>query len=324
MALPKSIQQQVEDADRMVAVMNGTETVPPTETPPQDPPQDPPPSDPPPSDPPQDPPAPISQEPKPEPKWESKYHTLKGMYDAEVPRLHAQLKELQQQMQQLVADKAVLESKATQTPDPSKSLITEQDKEAFGSDLIDLIERATEAKVSTLRDRETELVNEIKELKSQLGNVSERQGVSDKDRFLYVLGQQVDDWEALNVNPGFIGWLAEVDPVYGVPRQAALNSAYEVLDADRVAGIFKAYKASLPPTQPAPEPKSKSLQSQVAPTRTRASSAPAASDASQRVWTQSEIAEFYTEWRRGFLENDEAVRLEKEIHAAISEGRVRP
>lgn len=322
MALPKAIQQQVEDADRMVAVMNGTETVPPTETPPQDPPQDPNPT---PSDPPQDPPVtPVSQEPKPEPKWESKYHTLKGMYDAEVPRLHAQVKDLQQQMQQLIADKAALEAKATPPQDPAKSLITEQDKEAFGSDLIDLIERAAEAKVATIRDRESQLVNEINELKSQLGNVSERQVVSDKDRFLSGLGQKVSDWEALNVDPGFINWLAEVDPVYGLPRQVALNNAYEMLDVDRVAGIFNTYKAGLAPTQPPAEPKSKSLQSQVAPTRTRASSAPAASDASQRIWTQSEIAEFYTEWRRGFLENDEAVRLEKEIHAAISEGRVRP
>ncbi len=321
MALPKAIQQQVEDADRMVAVMNGDETVPPTETPPQDPPQDPNPT---PSDPPQDPPAPVSQEPKPEPKWESKYHTLKGMYDAEVPRLHSQVKELQQQMQQLIADKAALEAKAAQTPDPAKSLITEQDKEAFGTDLIDLIERATEAKVSTLREREAKLVGEIEELKSQLGNVSERQVVSDKDRFLMGLGQKVSDWDALNVDPGFINWLSEVDPVYGLPRQVALNNAYEMLDVERVAGIFNAYKATQAPKQQAPAPKKDQLQSQVAPTRTRASSAPAASDASQRVWTQSEIAEFYTEWRRGFLDNDEAVRLEKEIHAAISEGRVRP
>lgn len=257
----------------------------------------------------------------PEEKWAHKYHTLKGMYDAEVPRLHSQLREMQTQVSQLNdALIAAKESKAVEQQHV-KSLITEHDEEAFGPELIDLINRATEAKVGTLRDRETELLREVRELKGKLGDVSERQVVSDKDRFLMALGQQVKDWETLNTDQGFLDWLKQTDPVYGLPRQAALNSAYENLDVTRVANIFNAYKALLPqaPQQRKLNPE---LQRQVAPTRTRSAATPTDS-MNHKVYTQNEIALFYDEWRRGHYDEEEAARMEKEIHAAITDGRVR-
>jgi hypothetical protein len=320
MALPRAIQQQVDDADAFVAQMNGQTGEQPanTET---DPPTDPPP-DPQPTEPTQQP---ISQEPQPKPvteeTWQAKYQTLKGMYDAEVPRLHSQVRELNTQVQQLIADVATAKAKQPEpAPAPAKTLITEQDKEAFGSDLLDLIDRATEQKIAGYRDAEAQLKAEIAELKGKLGNVSERQVVSDKDRFLMALGQQVPDWEALNVDQGFLTWLAEVDPVYGLARQAALNNAYEAFDANRTANIFKQYKATIAPPQNAQN--KPNLQSQVAPTRSRTSPAPATTS-EKRVFNQQEITQFYEDWRRGYIDNDEAVRLEKEIHAAIGEGRIR-
>lgn len=325
MALPKAVQQQLEEADRIVADINGektgedsSETNPVDQQVDQVVKTDPPPNDPPPDN-------TISQEIKqpeiPEEKWAHKYHTLKGMYDAEVPRLHSQVREMQTQIQQLIADKAAVEATKVEQKQAVESLITEQDKEAFGPDLIDLIERATESKVSTLRSREADLIAEIKELKGQLGSVSERQVISDKDRFLMGLGQQVSDWETLNVDQGFLGWLQQVDPVYGVPRQAALSNAYESLDVTRVANIFKAYKQTLPQT-PAPSKAKQELQRQVAPTRTRSTTTPA-DGVNERIFTNQDIEQFYTDWRRGFYDEQEAADMEKQIHAAIAEGRIR-
>jgi hypothetical protein len=318
MALPRAIQEQVDQADAFVATING-------ETPPGETPQNPNPA---PQDSPEPQPAPVSQETQPKPApvaddvWERKYLTLKGMYDAEVPRLHAQVREMNTQVQTLIAEAAAAKAVLPKTePASTKSLVTEQDKEAFGSDLLDLIDRATESKISGFRDREGQLLSQIEELKGKLGNVSERQVVSDKDRFLTALGQQVPDWEALNTDQNFLTWLAEVDPVYGLPRQAALNNAYEVLDATRTAAIFKQFKAM---TAPVPNTSKPNLQSQVAPTRSRTSPAPAASSSTAtRIYTQGEIGQFYEEWRRGFFDEADAVRMEKEIVAAINEGRVR-
>lgn len=318
MALPRAIQEQIDGADALVAQINGNQTeVNPSDTvPPTDSPQAAP----------EPPPTPISQgtEPKQvsEETWEQKYRTLRGMFDAEVPRLHAQSREMNQQIQTLIAENAVAKAQQTRetAPASAKTLITEQDKEAFGSDLLDLIDRATESKISGYRDTESQLRSEINELKGKLGNVSDRQVVSDKDRYQAQLSSKVPEWESLNTDAGFLNWLAEVDPVYGLPRQYALNNAYESLDADRTATIFAQYKATVAPVR---SNNRADLQRQVAPTRSRASATPEASANGQRIFTQAEITDFYSEWVKGRLDTDEAVRFEKEINAAISEGRIR-
>jgi len=318
MALPRVIQEQVEQADAFVAQMTGqtaqTETDPRTDIDPQPDPET------------QAQPVSQENEPKPAPvpeeTWERKYLTLKGMYDAEVPRLHSQMREMNQQVQGLIAEAATAKAQQPR-PEPvtAKTLITEQDKEAFGSDLLDLIDRATEQKLAGNRDLEVQLRAEINELKGKLGNVTERQVVSDKDRYEAALSSQVSDWEAMNVDQGFLAWLAEVDPVYGMPRQYALTNAYESLDANRTATIFKQYKATLAPTQ---RPQAnRELQRQVAPTRSHTSPAPTTSSADKRLYTTSDIDSFYTEWRRGLIDEAEAVQIERDIHAAINEGRIR-
>lgn len=316
MALPKAIQKQVDDADAFVAQMTGQTDN--TETDPNLAPN--------PASAPEPPQLPISQEPEPKPTipeetWERKYLTLKGMYDAEVPRLHAQMREMNGQVQQLIAENAAAKVQQTVTqPSTAKTLITEQDKEAFGSDLLDLIDRASEQKVAEFRSQNAHLVSRIEELQGKLGNVTERQVVSDKDKFLANLSAQVPNWETLNIDQGFLAWLAEVDPVYGLPRQVALTNAYESLDANRTAIIFNQYQGKVAPMQQKP---SQQLQSQVAPTRSRASPAPATSAGDKSIWSQDQIANFYNEWIKGHLDQAEAERIEKDINAAYAEGRIR-
>ena len=320
MALPRVIQDQIDQADALVAQMNG-QPAPNADTAPE--------PDPNPDVNPETPTQPISQEtdPKPNPDvseetWQSKFFALKGKYDAEVPRLHSQMRELNQQVQSLVTEAAVAKAQQTkQETVPAKTLITEQDKEAFGSDLLDLIDRATEQKLAGNRDLEAQLRAEINELKGKLGNVTERQVVSDKDRYEAALSAQVPDWEAMNIDQGFLTWLAEVDPVYGMPRQYALTNAYESLDANRTATIFKQYKATL---APAPRQQvNRELQRQVAPTRSHTSPAPTTSTADKRIYSTPDIDAFYSDWRRGMIDEADAVQIERDIHAAIVEGRIR-
>jgi hypothetical protein len=331
MALPKAVQQQLEEADRLVATINGEKTgEDSSETNPENQANDPlvnvtrDPEDPPKDETPPD--NTVSQETKPvevpEEKWSHKYHTLKGMYDAEVPRLHSQVREMQAQINQLIADKAAIEATKTVEVPKAESLITDEDKEAFGPDLIDLIERATDSKVASLREREAQLMNEIKELKGQLGNVTERQVVSEKDRFLAGLAQQVPDWETLNVDPGFLEWLQQVDPVYGLPKNVALTNAYENGDVARVAAIFNTYKSTLAPAAPKAKSNQQELQRQVAPTRTRSGTPPTSSE-SEQYFTNQDIEQFYSDWRRGLYDDAEAAVMEKQIHAAAAEGRIR-
>jgi hypothetical protein len=313
MALPQAVQQQVDEADRLAAELNldKTNNMETNLNPESDPDPAPKPKD-----------NVIEEQRKqtdsvPDDTWSQKYHTLKGMYDAEVPRLHAQVRELNTQVQTLIGDVERAKVQHIETAKPSESLITDEDREAFGPDLIDLIERAAQSKVGT---REAELVNQIKNLESKLGNVQEKQVVSDKDRFLAGLSQQVSDWEVLNTDQGFLNWLQQVDPVYGFTRQVALTNAYENLEVTRVANIFNAYK-SLTPAKPNKQP-NQELQRQVAPTRSRSTTQPG-DQQNERYFSEREIGQFYEDWRRGLLDNDEAIQMEKEINLAAANGRIR-
>lgn len=322
MALPKAIQAQVEEADRLQNELTGDETGDP-ETGAQAPNVDPPNVQ------------PISQvepvvqaQPQvPDEVWERKYNTLKGMYDADVPRLYAQMREMNTQVQTLIAENAQLKVQPQRAPEPSRQtpLITEKDTEAFGPDLLDVMSRMVEEKTVGIKTELAQVKAENEHLKGRLGNVSERQVVSNKDLFEIGLTGRVPDWRALNVDQGFMAWLQEVDEVYGIPRQVSLNSAYERFDADRVGAIFNAYKKLITPTTPAaPKPtNAKELQRQIAPTRTRNAPTPVDTSSNKPIWTQAQITKFYEDWRRGLVSNEDAARTEQEIHAAINDGRIR-
>jgi hypothetical protein len=265
-------------------------------------------------------PAPAAQEPV-EPKWEQKYHTLKGMFDAEVPRLNEAVRQLSGQVNALVAENQTLKTAApapapaTQTP-----LVTDQDKESFGADLVNLIERATTQATAPLLAKITRLEGENGQLKSQVGNVSQQVGANSQETFITRLSQRVSDLSTVNVDPGFLAWLQQVDPIYGMPRQMALDNAVKTLDVDRSATIFEAYKATLtPPPANVNNPQAE-LNRQVTPPRTRTSAPP---QTEQKLnWTPQSIEAFYSDLRRGLIPADMAVKLEADLNAAVAEGRV--
>ena len=316
MSLPNAVQQQVDAADRIVAELNGMQPEPGTVvtgeqqiTQPDTPPAQPTTPDKPEQT------KPVS--PDEEPTWQQRYRTLQGMYDAEVPRLHAQTKELKTQLEIMQSEmQSIKEQKVVER---EKAAITDKDREDFGPDLIDLIERASEAKVDTLRAREAELMSQINRLHEQLDNVSQRQVVSDKDAFLNRLTAKAPAWQTLNTDSGFLNWLQAVDPVYGIPRQYALTSAYEALDDTRVAAIFNAYSGA--PVANVPNP-AQELQRQTSPSKSRA--APAPTDSQDfRVYSNRDIEQFYAARRRGEYSDEVAARIEADIEAAIAQGRIR-
>ncbi|TDN70416.1 hypothetical protein [Paraburkholderia sp. BL10I2N1] len=324
MALPRAVQEQADAADAWMAQFSGAGTgavdpetgepiagpEPAQPTPPEAAPQVTPPA------------APAAQNPIPEQTWEQKYHTFKGMFDAEVPRLNTAVRELSGQVQQLLAENAQLKTHKAPEPAPQpQPLLTDHDKEAFGPDLVNLIERATKAATAPLQTELERLKGENVQLRSQVGNVSQQQTMTSKDTFMVRLAQRLPDVDRLNVDPGLLTWLKEVDPVYGLPRQAALDNAAQNGDVERTARIFEMYKATLAPPAPNVSNRTTELQRQVTPPRTRASATP--QEAQKINWTQQGIEQFYRDLRRGVIPADEAARLEADLYAAIDEGRVR-
>lgn len=255
--------------------------------------------------------------------WQKRYSTLQGMFNAEVPRLHSQVKELQQQLQSVVSQQS--QQKAAPQEQQAK-LVTEKDVEAYGGELIDLMRRQAsevfQAERSQFQADLAKLQAENAELRQQLGGVAEKQGVTDRRAYFAELAKAVPDYETINVDPAFIAWLSETDPISGLLRQTFLNAAFEQFDPTRTAALFNGWKQT---AGKAPQPRQQAaqeLERQVAPGTSRATT-PAQQTNGERVWSMRDIEQFYTDVSKGKYAREEAARIEAEIDAAVAVGRLR-
>lgn len=338
MALPRAVQAQAEEADRIqqalaaaaaqaVGVQTPTDESPAANSPAPET------SAPQLVTPQQPAPAPVPQEPAAQPQpakvedWEQKYRSLRGLYEQQVPQLRTELKQRDETVNNLSQRLQELEKRtpvsATTPTQPSQKLVTQQDVEAYGADLIDLIKRAAQESVPSWEQERQELMGKVAKLESQLGSVSTQSQTAVADAFWAGLERRVPDWQTLNTDQNFLQWLTERIPGTPVNRQSILDEANARWDAGAVAEVFDEYKAThtRTPTPATPaQPAAPSLQSQVAPSRTRAAAPQAPTQ--ERVWTSKDIGEFYQQVRRGVIRPEDAARIEGEINAAVSAGRV--
>ena len=315
-ALPPSVQRQLDEATALEAQLYGpapTPTVVNTDAPqPAEIPQ------PTPAE-----PAPVEQ-PAPQPEEETfrqRYNVLQHKYNAEVPRLHAQLREAVANITQLTAEVQRLQQATALQPTSVPQ--DEEDTERFGEDLMAAIDRrATALAQQMLQSRDGEITQYIRSLEAKLENVGERVVQTDQERFYAALAQRVPQWESINGNQAWLAWLSEVDPVYGQPRQAALDAAANALDANRVAAIFNAFNglASKPIDAKAKETARKQLERQIAP---QPASASASSQAAGEHWTQADYERAYDPRIHRQVGPEKAAQMMAEADKALAEGRVR-
>ena len=315
-ALPPSVQRQLDEAAALEAQLYGSAPTPevvntdapqPAETPQPTPAE----------------PAPVEQ-PAPQPEEETfrqRYNVLQHKYNAEVPRLHAQLREAVANITQLTAEVQRLQQATAQQPTSVPQ--DEEDTERFGEDLMAAIDRrATALAQQMLQSRDGEITQYIRSLETKLENVGERVVQTDQERFYAALAQRVPQWESINGNQAWLAWLSEVDPVYGQPRQAALDAAAHALDANRVAAIFNAFYelTSKPVDAKAKETARKQLERQIAP---QPASASAPSQAAGEHWTQADYERAYDPRIHRQVGPEKAAQMMAEADKALAEGRVR-
>jgi len=320
--LPVQLQRQIADVEAYDRQLEEANT-PPTDAAP--PPPATPPAAPVPTEPAVVPPAPAKDD---EATYKARYLSLQGMFNAEVPRLNTQVKDLQKQLGDLQAQ--LIAAKSTPpAPERPASSITPKDIEAYGPDLIDLIQRQSQDQVAQARAEwareRAALEGQVAELSKNAGTVAERQATNDRERYFAALASQVPDYAEINVNPGFLAWMAETDPLSGLARQAYLDNAFAKFDAVRTATLFNTWKGLQPPPAPAPGKTlaQQQLERQVAPGGSRTTPTPTP-DGSTRVWTAAEVDKFYRDAGRGAYRGREAeyARIDAEIDLAAASGRV--
>jgi hypothetical protein len=243
------------------------------------------------------------------------------MYDAEVPRLHADMRELKSQVESLrraaEAKPAEPVKKAAQ-----EKLVTDADVEAFGSDLIEVQRKVAREVAAEFRGELDAMKAENEKLREQLTATGTQVSEASFEQRLHRL---VPDFEAVNADPKWIAWLNEVDPLLRGPRMTVAQGAFNRGDAEGIAHYVSLFKATLAPATPAePAPsKAEEIARQVQPNRSANSAAPVSQQG--KVYTDSDIQKMF---RRSIElsakgQNDEARKLEAEIDSAYKEGRVK-
>ena len=253
----------------------------------------------------------------PEETWQQKYKTLKGMYDAEVPRLHSDIRDLKSQMDKLQKAAEAPKPEAKPAAQPTK-LVTDADVQAFGEDLIEVQRKVAREVAAEFRGELDAMKAENEKLREQLNMTGSQVSEASFEQRLYRL---VPDFQAVNADERWISWLNEVDPLLRAPRKSVAQEAFNQGDAEAVAHYIGMFKASVAPAEQ-PSDKAAELEKQIQPKRS-ATNAPVSQQA--KTYTDAQIQKMFQRSvelsSRG--QRDEATKLEAEIDAAYREGRVR-
>lgn len=259
-----------------------------------------------------------------------KYRTLQGMYNAEVPRLHSQNRELNgrvQQMEQLLASLSAQQN-APQTPAQVEKYLSEKEVEDYG-DSIDVMRKVTREELGSVAQRIAQLESLVRQMQSsvvpQVQSLAQRQAVSSEQQFWSELGTAVPNWREVNDNPDFQSWLLEVDPMTGSTRQAYLEDAQRNLDPRRVASFFRTWlerNGQANVAQRKGTSQNSELEKQVAPGRSRGAGSPQTGKGA--VYSPQDIQKFFNDVRSGKYKGreQERDRIERDIFAAQREGRI--
>lgn len=256
---------------------------------------------------------------------------MKGRYDQAQSTIGSMQEQMRDLGTELLRTQQLIRApqQPQQNPQTPVKLVTPEDEQNYGTELIDVVKRAAKEAISPE-------LNKLERENQQL-----RQSVTKSAQTaLYAsLAEQVPNWNEINTNPRFHNWLRLPDLYSGTVRGQMLKQAFQAADAPRVVAFFKGFITDevaagqiqpAPQVQPAPTPPriaAVPLETLVAPGRAR----PAPGDQSGQspdakpVYTHAQIATFYSNVRKGVFEgNDkEKDRIEKSIFLAQREGRVR-
>jgi hypothetical protein len=263
-----------------------------------------------------------------------KYRTLQGMYNAEVPRLHGQNKELSgrlQQMEQLLATISAQQSsgRSGQAQSQIDPLVTEKDQEEYGESL-DVMRRVTREELIPVAQKIAQLDRLLQQFQTnvvpQVNNLAHRQAATAEQQFWMDLTGYIPNWKDINEDPDFQSWLLETDPLSGISRQTILEDAQRGLDVRRVGNFFRSWLEINGQATAAQNTRrnvsASELERQVAPGKGRSTGAPAGTNA--KNYSPEDIKTFFNDVRLGKYKGREAERdrTERDIFSAQREGRI--
>jgi hypothetical protein len=336
--VPAAVRAQVAEANRLIAELNappqpGAASVPPANQPPAQPAA----NEPPASQPPQ-----RAAAPPPSAaavadatldadlrealrRSEARFATLQGKYNSEIGSMRDQLNQNTQLMTEMLArDRAAPPAPpaAPQTPEERMKALGATDKEIeeYG-DLLPLVARLAENMVRPTIEKLNSELSRVTQTTTSVAQQARRGSVAALEA---QLDAAVPTWRAINESEEFLDWLAITDIFSGVTRRVALADAYNKLDAARVVAIFQAYAREYPAQARAPGAPNVDPATLVAPEVRGGPPAAPEGAGGKRIWSESEIKDFYAKVRKKQISAEQYAAMMQEIARASAEGRIVP
>jgi hypothetical protein len=276
----------------------------------------------------------ISQEDDPNSEtFAQKWRTLQGMYNAEVPRLHHQNREMQQRVQQMEQLLASMSStqQATYSAPAIDNLVSEKEAEEYGES-IDVMRKVSREELVPMAQRLARIETVLQQLQvnvvPQVQAVAHRQQMTTEQKFWSDLANMIPNWREINDNDAFQTWLLDIDPLTGITRQTYLEDAQRSLDALRVSSFFRTWLEStgqaVGQSAGNVNAAASELERQVTPGRSRGAGAPSSSANKGKMYSPQDIQKFFNDVRAGKYKGreQERDRTERDIFAAQRENRI--
>ena len=252
--------------------------------------------------------------------FKQKYKTLMGKYDAEVPRLHQQVREMTEATKQLQEELKALKVEPTKSKE-KVSLVTDADRAEFGEELLDVQRRVAQEVSQDYEGRLEQQDAVIKKLQDELAKTGSQVG---EVGFSQRLNQAVPDFPQIDNDERWVAWLNEHDPMLRGPRRVQAQQAFDAGDVEAIAHYVSLWKETLAaPTEA--KPNQAELEKQVAPNRSANSVRTQSASQNSKIYSPKDADKAWNKVRtlntRG--QYAEAEKLEADLTAAYMEGRVR-
>ena len=235
-------------------------------------------------------------------KLDAAHKTLQGKYRSEVPRLQEENKNLRERLEKLESQAQQAEERAEESERKLSDHLQRLNDE-FGEDLAE-----------SFRETAREIASE--EVKSDRQKREEEA----QNRFMAAVRRNITDFDQINPDPEFIQWLtSQPDPVTGGTLRDKLNQAGAERDLQTVVQIFDEFRRrNQNPSQQPQNTDPTAPENQVTP---KSRSTPPNDQPQQPGYTTDDYVQLQRDIARGKYRGreEEARRLEEEIHAAITQ-----
>lgn len=264
-----------------------------------------------------------------EDEWKHKYEVLQGKYNAEVPRLNAEVRllktetdaykvhmgELQRQMEDVL-----------KSSNPSSPSVADADiesiksiEEQYGSEFV--------GKLRNLFNKEFQ--NTLKPYNEKLADIEARQNRSAWDTYFNAISSRIPNWQSINRDPAFIEWLSNNRQQFSNKSYMdILRDSHAMADTHAVVKIFETYLTSINTTPvdaatPSTPPNRGDLESMVSPGKSKTNTTPVRQN--DEFVSVAKIEQFYDDLRRGKYAGKEieARKLDEFYTQAVASGRVK-